>query len=580
MSLPIRLASLVLAYPWRFAGVAGLYAIVHTLPLISGLMIQRYFDGLAAGAMLEALFVPLVLFGIAESARITAIVAVASVETGARLSVAFLLMSRTLAPILSIPRVGADSFGAGEVVNRLRDDAELTGDLARRTVGGLGRVVFAFTALAILLRTNSLLTLVVILPIVGIVMAAHTARVRVEKYRTESRQTTSAIGEYLTEALRGAQAIQLANAQRAVLRRVAELNGRRMTAAVRDRVFTEFLNSVFGNTVTLGTGAILLLGGLAIRAQSFSVGDFALFIYFLGWVTETTLFFALTAALFRQAGVSMNRLSELASQDPKVRSHSVASRSGVRDASGVDELQKFAAKDLSYRYPESSLGLQAVNFAVEPGNILVVTGRTGAGKTTLLRTLLGLHPSQGGDLSWNGSRILDVWTFMRQQRVGYTPQVPALFTDTIRNNMLLGFGTTDREIDAAIWRSVMDDDIGKLPLGLDTIVGTHGRTLSGGEGLRLAAARMFVRAGELILLDDLSSALDAKTEELLWARLTGDRRYTVIAVSQSRAAFQVADAILVLERGQPSICGSLNYLLGSSTEMQRLWSTSRILSTT
>jgi ATP-binding cassette subfamily B protein len=142
----------------------------------------------------------------------------------------------------------------------------------------------------------------------------------------------------------------------------------------------------------------------------------------------------------------------------------------------------------------------------------VITGRIGSGKTTLLRALLGLLPPQGGAVRWNGERVVELPAHFVPPRTAYTPQVPRLFSEKLRDNILMGL--PDERLAHALHTAVLDTDVATLEAGLDTIVGPRGVRLSGGQVQR-AAARMMVRDAELLVFDDLSSALDVDGG-LLW----------------------------------------------------------------
>jgi ABC-type multidrug transport system fused ATPase/permease subunit len=148
--------------------------------------------------------------------------------------------------------------------------------------------------------------------------------------------------------------------------------------------------------------------------------------------------------------------------------------------------------------------------------LTVITGRIGSGKTTLLRALLGLLPLETGEIYWNGNIISSPGDFFVPPRCAYTAQVPRLFSNTLRNNILLGLDRTDDEIYRAMKLAVMDHDLEELDDNLETMVGARGVKLSGGQAQRAAAARMFIREPELLVFDDLSSALDVETERQLW----------------------------------------------------------------
>jgi ATP-binding cassette subfamily B protein len=448
-----------------------------------------------------------------------------------------------------------------------------------QTLDLLGAVVFAVIALVIMLRINALITLIVFVPLSGVVVAAQVASTRIKRYRQANRETTGRVTGLLGEMFGSVQAVHAANAVRPVIVHFQALNEQRRRAMVHNQVFTEVLNSIFFNAVNLGTGLILLLAGQAIHAGTFTVGDFALFVFFLTWVSQLTKRFGTALAQYKQIGISLDRMTTLlqgASAQALVE-HSPLYLSGqlptlpLRIKTEVDRLETLSVTGLTYHYPTSGRGINAVHLVLPRGTFTVITGRVGSGKTCLLRVLLGLLPKEAGEIRWNGQAIADPASFFVPPRSAYTPQVPRLFSISLRDNVLMGLPEDSVDMLAAIHAAVLEPDVAGMEQGLDTLVGRKGVRLSGGQIQRTAAARMFVRQPELLVVDDLSSALDIETEHLLWQRVLQKGETTCLAVSHRRAALSRADHIVVIKEGHIEAEGTLQMLLRECKEMQLLW---------
>lgn len=548
-----------------------LYAVLVFLgvPIGLGLATQAFFDAVSGGQA-----------GFNAGSAIAVLVAIQTAEavlgpllrnpwSPLQQKAHLLLRANLFAGILrGYGRDGLPVSGA-EIVSRFRDDPVIIADALDAVSDLIGRSMFAVGAAVLMWRISPAITLALFGPLLLCAIVVELLEERIIVYRTAARAASGVVTGFLGDLLGAQLALKVAGATPNAVTRLEELGDSRRAAEVRDTVFGSLLDAFNGNLGSLGTGIVLLLGAGAIRSGSFNIGDLALFAVFLdalGWYPAEI---GRLLSNFKRINVSMARMSAVVpgelpgslvapvkvslgagGRSPSTDDQAATSTRGDSSLPARERLERLEVIGLTYSHPGVVHGINDVSFTLERGSLTVVTGRIGAGKSTLLEVLLGLLPRDAGQILWNGLPVDDAPSVFVPPRSAYTPQVPRLFGASLLENLLLGLPCDEATLEGAVHAAVMEADVAALELGLETMVGARGVKLSGGQVQRAAAARMFVREAELLVFDDISSALDAETEAELWSRMFArGRETTCLVVSHRPATLRRADQVLLMDRG-------------------------------
>src|SRR5688572_9999866 len=399
--------------PWLwFIDLLSVALIRFCWQVAPALIIKAFFDMLTGDAPLTFGIWAIVAFGVASwLGRVLASYGFYYADVPIFADMSTLLRKNLLRYILRRPGASPLPDSPGEAVSRFKNDVNeipLFVILINDILVGL---IIIGVAIFLMAQISPSVTLMALAPLVVVGLIANAATRRIEHFRRASRQSAGKVTGFIGEFFGAVQAVKVATAEKNVIAHFHKLNDERRKLTVREKLFDEILGSLYRNTSTLGTGVILILVGQSMRAGSFTLGDFSLFVYLLQSMGDLTTFAGMLTARYKQLDVSVQRMYRLMENAPlnALIEHSKVELEGplpevtYADKSASDRLNELSAADLTFHYPNSSNGIEGVSLTIKRGTVTVITGRIGSGKTTLVRALLGLLPLEAGEIRWNGN---------------------------------------------------------------------------------------------------------------------------------------------------------------------------------
>jgi ATP-binding cassette subfamily B protein len=355
------------------------------------------------------------------------------------------------------------------------------------------------------------------------------------------------------EALAGVRVVRAYNQEAHEVERFRAAN---QEYVHRNRVLIRLQGMFYPSmTLFLGFGSLLVLwlGSREVIRGRISLGDFVAFNAYLVMLSWPMIAFGWVTSILQRGMASWKRMLEVLDAAPEISDASVTATGRNAPLLGAIEI-----RDLTFTYPGSEHpALEHVSLRIEGGQTAAFVGATGSGKSTLISLLPRLHEPPPGTVFLDGVDIREIPLSALRGAIGFVPQEPFLFSDTIAENIAFGV-PRDRDAEAfeprkrqAAAVARLDKDVEEFPKAYDTPIGERGITLSGGQKQRTALARALMVDPRILILDDALSAVDTYTEEEILSRLRGVmRQRTSIIVSHRISAVREADQIFVLDRGR------------------------------
>ncbi len=438
----------------------------------------------------------------------------------------------------------------GDIVSRASNDVTWV-----RTLVGFGGLQVLNVTMAVTLvgwkmvSLSPRLTLAALVPILIGVGAVQFGIRRVFVLGRRSQEQLGEISEHVLGTLQGMAAIQSFVAERAFVNRFEERN----QAWLKTGIQLALIRAVALPLLVLSGGMamfmLLAVGGPMAIEGTITVGEMVAFAALLTVLLPTLRSMGWLLSVLARGRASLERIFELL--DAPETEISGSRGVGVEAGSGP----ALSIRDLEFSYPDEPdrQVLRGISVDLPAGSMVGLFGRTGSGKSTLLSVLARLYDPPRGTVFVDGVDVLDLDLLAWRRRLAVVPQRPFLFSDTISSNVALERHADNERIGLAVAAAALGPDIEALQDGMDTIVGERGIMLSGGQRQRVALARGLYRRGDLLILDDVLSAVDHATESGLVDSLEALSRVdggpTVLIASHRLSALRRTDLVLVLDRG-------------------------------
>jgi len=558
----VRLLPYLLRYKRAFLLGLGCVIVTTAIQLLSPWVLKNAIDDLNRGVTRQKLGLYAALLLAIALVGGTFRFLMRRILIGASRDIEYDMRNAFFARLQQMPLAYYQARRTGDLMSRATNDLNAVRTMIGPAVMYSANTIIVFVVAIILMASiDARLTLIALLPLplVSITVKYFGSAIHT---RFEAIQAQLAdLSAVVQETLSGVRVVRAYNQEPHELARFRAANEEYVR---RNRVLVRLQGMFFPSmTLFLGFGSLLVLwmgSREAIRGR-ISVGEFVAFNAYLVMLSWPMIAFGWVTNILQRGMASWKRMLDVLDARPDIDDGAVTPAGRALEIRGAIEI-----RNLTFTYPGAGTpALDRVSLRINAGETAAFIGATGSGKSTLISLLPRLHEPPPATVFLDGVDVREIPLSLLRGAIGFVPQEPFLFSDTIAENIAFGVAEASGErIGAAAAVARLDKDVEAFPKAYDTLVGERGITLSGGQKQRTAIARAIVVDPRLLILDDALSAVDTYTEEEILTRLRGImRQRTSLIVSHRVSTVRDADRIFVLDRGRIAEEGRHDELVAS-----------------
>ena len=447
----------------------------------------------------------------------------------------------------------------GDLMNRISEDVSkvrmYVGPAVMYSMNMIVLLVVGFTQM---IRIDVKLTMYTLLPFPLLSIAIFTLSKIIHKRSSIVQEYLSKLTTFNQEFFSGISVVKSYGIEKSIIKGFDEISDK----SKEKNIHLQQANALFFPLMVFLIGIsniiVIYIGGQQYINNEIQIGTIIEFMLYVNILTWPVAVVGWVTSMIQQAEASQLRINEFLQHQPEIQNHSIAP---------ITLQGKVDFKNVTFTYDDTNItALKNVTFSAEAGETIAILGKTGAGKSTIIELIARLYDTKEGSILMDGNSIETINLNDLRNQIGFVPQDPFLFSETISSNIKFGKEDASKEeIIQAAKDAVVHENIIDFPNGYETILGERGVTLSGGQKQRVSIARAIIKNPKILIFDDCLSAVDTETEERILSNLKKvSKNKTTFIISHRVSSAKNADKIIVLEGGVIIQQGSHNQLINTS----------------